>query len=34
VRTRRHALLVLSTGHAASDLVQGAVPAMLPFMVE
>jgi FSR family fosmidomycin resistance protein-like MFS transporter len=33
VRTRRHALLVLSTGHAASDLVQGAVPAMLPFMV-
>lgn len=34
MRTRRHALLVLSTGHAASDLVQGAVPAMLPFMVE
>ena len=25
---------MLSTGHAASDLVQGAVPAMLPFMVE
>jgi FSR family fosmidomycin resistance protein-like MFS transporter len=34
MRTRQHALLVLSTGHAASDLVQGAVPAMLPFMVE
>ena len=33
MRTRRHALLVLSAGHAASDLVQGAVPAMLPFMV-